>query len=251
MSIRVIPCLLLKAGGLVKSVKFQNERYVGDPLNAVRVFNEKEVDELIFLDITATVEKRSPNFEAMAEIASECFMPLAYGGGISKFEQVRQVFNLGVEKVIINAAAFDSPDLIREVAEVYGSQSVVVSIDVKKSFLGKYSVYTHRGKVDRKISPVEHAKNVAALGAGEIFLNSIERDGTGTGYDLTLIRNVSNVVGVPVVACGGAGGLAHFQDAVENGASAVSAGSLFVYYGKHKAVLITYPTQEELRTLSV
>lgn len=241
---------MLKAGGLVKSVKFQNERYVGDPLNAVRVFNEKEVDELIFLDVTATVENRSPDFDAMAEIASECFMPLAYGGGISTFEQARQVFNLGVEKVIINSAAFGSPDLIREVAEVYGSQSVVVSIDVKKSILGKYSVYTHRGKVDRKVNPVEHAKNVVELGAGEIFLNCIERDGTGAGYDLTLIRNVSNAVGVPVVACGGAGGLAHFREAVENGASAVSAGSLFVYYGKHRAVLITYPTQEELRALS-
>lgn len=249
MSNRVIPCLLLKDGGLVKGVRFKDDKYVGDPLNAVRVFNEKEVDELILLDITATVENRAPCVDVIREIASECFMPLAYGGGVSTLEQVRTIFNSGVEKIILNAAAFDSPDLIRKAAEVYGCQSIVVSMDVKKSLFGKYGVFTHRGRKDRNIDPVAHARNVEALGAGEIFLNSIDRDGTGSGYDLTVVERVAGSVNIPVIACGGAGSTAHLREAVASGASAVSAGSMFVYYGKHRAVLITYPSPTELRSL--
>jgi imidazole glycerol-phosphate synthase subunit HisF len=246
---RVIPCLLLRNGGLVKTVRFKDPTYVGDPINAVRIFNEKEVDELVFLDIGATAAGKGPGFELLNDIASEAFMPFGYGGGISKADQIRRLFALGVEKIVLNTAAEARPELVSEAAALAGSSSVVVSIDVKRSWLGKYSVHTLGGKQDTKRDPVEFAREMQERGAGEILLNSIDRDGTFSGYDLQLIAAVSRAVDIPVVAVGGAGEVRHFREAVDHGASAVSAGSLFVFHGKHKAVLITYPDYTDLEKL--
>ncbi len=244
---RVIPCLLLRNKGLVKTVKFKDPRYVGDPFNAVKIFNDKEVDELIFLDITATLEKRKPNFKIISEIASECFMPFGYGGGISTLEEVQELFNLGVEKVILNTQAAENPSFVERCARLFGSQSIVISIDVKKSLFGKHEVYTRSGTKNIKLEPTLYARQMQEAGAGEIFLNSIDRDGTMQGYDLPLIRKVSEAVKVPVVACGGAEKIEDFEQAVREGrASAVSAGSMFVFHGKHRAVLITYPSIKDL-----
>jgi imidazole glycerol-phosphate synthase subunit HisF len=246
---RVIPCLLLKGQGLVKTINFANPRYIGDPINAVKIFNDKEVHELVFLDISASTEKRSPRLDYISNIASECFMPLGYGGGIKTVKQAEEIFNQGVEKVIINSYAVENPSFIHELADMFGSQSIVISIDVKKNFFGNYQTYTHSGKVITRWDPVTWATEVEKSGAGEIFLNSIDHDGTMKGYDITLIKAVSESVSIPVVACGGAGTLDNFNRAVKDGgASAVAAGSMFVYYGKHNAVLINFPNDEELKS---
>lgn len=244
---RVIPCLLLRNQGLVKTVKFKDPKYVGDPINAVKIFNDKEIDELLFLDITATNERKRPPLKVISEIASECFMPLAYGGGIRTLDDLREIFTVGVEKVCINSYAVEDPAFIGKAADIFGSQSIVVSIDVKKSLLGRYEVHTHGGTRNAKLDPVKHAVAMEQMGAGELFINSIDRDGTMQGYDIGLIRKVASAVRIPVIACGGAGKLADLTDAWKNGgASAVSAGSMFVFHGKHRAVLISYPRQEEL-----
>jgi cyclase len=237
---RVIPCLLLQGEGLVKTITFKNPIYLGDPINIVKIFNDKEVDELVLLDIRATIEK----------IASECFMPLGYGGGIRNVEDMKNLFSLGVEKISINSCAVESPDLIKKATEIFGSQSIVISIDVKKSWLGKYEVVTHGGKRRTGLDPVLFAKQVENLGAGELLLNSVERDGTMQGYDLKLISLIANAVNIPVVACGGAGKLEHLADAVlKGGASAAAAGSFFVFNGPHRAVLISYPLPQELKRI--
>lgn len=244
---RVIPCLLLKNEGLVKTVQFKHPKYVGDPINAVKIFNEKEVDELVFLDTTATIENRKPPIKLISEIATECFMPFCYGGGIRTIEDIAELFKLGVEKVSLNSSAVENPSLISRAADMFGNQSIVVSIDVKKNLFGKYRVFTHGGKRASKHDPVEFAVRMQEAGAGELFLNSIDRDGTMQGYDLDLIRRVSAAVSIPVIACGGAGSLDDFAAAVkQGGASAVSAGSLFVFQGKNRAVLITYPSTKVL-----
>lgn len=245
---RVIPILLLKNQGLVKTTKFKEPKYIGDPLNTVKIFNEKEVDELIIVDITASVENKKINFKLISEIASECFMPLCYGGAIKTLEEIKELFSLGIEKVAINSYAVENPSFIKSAAELFGNQSIVVSIDYKRNFLGKYEIFTHGGTINKKIDPVIYAQKMAELGAGEILLNSIDRDGTMQGYDIDLIKRVSESVNIPVIACGGAGKLDDFTDAVKKGqASAVAAGSMFVYQGKHKAVLISYPAQTELQ----
>ncbi|MHA2602278.1 MAG: AglZ/HisF2 family acetamidino modification protein [Candidatus Thorarchaeota archaeon SMTZ1-83] len=244
---RVIPCLLLRDLGLVKTVKFRDPKYVGDPINAVRIFNDKEVDELVFLDITATVDRRQPQFGLIEDIATECFMPFGYGGGIHDIETASRILKLGSEKVVLNTAAVNL-DLIEEAAQVFGSQSVVVSIDAKQNRRGKYQVFTHSGSFNTKKEPRQHARDVEAAGAGEIVLTSIDRDGTMEGYAIDLLESVTNAVNIPVVACGGAGTLEHFREAVIRAkASAVAAGSMFVFHGPHRAVLISYPTQEELK----
>ncbi len=240
---RVIPCLLLRGHGLVKTRKFKDAVYVGDPVNAVRIFSEKEVDELVVLDIDASREGREPNYELIAEIAGECFMPVAYGGGIRNLEQVRRLIRSGVEKVVINSAATLSTDVITQAAAVFGSQAVVAGIDVRKPLLGGYKVVIKSATQDAGVRLEEHVQRVVKAGAGELLLNSVDRDGTMLGYDLDLIRSVTRAVNVPVVACGGAGTVEHLRQAVhEAGASAVSAGSMFVFHGKHRAVLINYPT---------
>ncbi|CAM5188330.1 Imidazole glycerol phosphate synthase subunit HisF OS=Castellaniella defragrans OX=75697 GN=hisF PE=3 SV=1 [Castellaniella defragrans] len=245
LRVRVIPTLLLRGQGLVKGVKFSNHRYVGDPVNAVRIFNTKEVDELALFDITATSEGRRPNFDLIGEIAAQAFMPLAYGGGVSSIEDVEQLFRIGVEKVVINSAATDS-EFIRRVSHLAGAQSIVGSIDVRKKMLGGYRVCTRSGAVDTKEDPVSYAKRLEDAGVGELIVCSIDREGTEKGYDLDLVAKVSEAVRVPVVASGGAGSLSDMADAVRAGASAVAAGSMFVFHGTHKAVLITYPPYDRL-----
>lgn len=245
--VRVIPVLLIQDGGLVKSVKFKNHKYVGDPINAVKIFNEKEIDEIVILDIDATRQQRGPDMSRIKEIAGEAFIPLAYGGGISNFDQVRELFYLGVEKVIFNFQAFHNPGLITSAAALVGSQSVVVSIDVKKNWLGKPKVMVKNGTENTQEEPVAYAKKMVAAGAGEIFLNVIDRDGTYEGYDLDLVAKISQSVPVPVIACGGAASIDDFGKAVEHGASAVAAGSMFVFQRPHQAVLISYPRQADLR----
>ncbi len=250
LNIRVIPCLLLRNRGLVKTVRFKDPKYVGDPINTVKIFNEKEVDELIFLDITATAENRKPNLKILSEIASECFMPLGYGGGIRDSNDIRSILGLGVEKVIINSYAVEKPPFVKEAADLFGSQSIVVSVDVRKNLLGKYEVFTHGGKKPTRLDPFRFAVEMQSQGAGELFINAIDRDGTMEGYDIELVKRVSGSVDIPVIACGGAGKLQDLADAViSGGASAVAAGSFFVFQGKHRAVLISFPSPGELRKI--
>lgn len=244
---RVMPCLLLEDGRLVKTVRFKKPTYVGDPINAVKIYNEKEVDELILLDITATNENRKPPFDLIEEVAGECFMPLTYGGGIRSIEDIKRIHNLGAEKVAINSQAAETPELIRQAADLFGSQSIVVSIDAQKSLLGKYKVCSHGGSRSTGIDPVTYARQMEDLGAGEILLNAIDCDGTMNGFDVNLINMVAAAVNIPLIALGGAGGIDDLVAAVtRGGASAVAAGSLFVYQGKQRAVLINFPTRREL-----
>jgi len=227
-------------------VKFNNETYVGAPINTVKIYNEMEVDELIFLDIKATIENRKPSFAQIKEIATECFMPFAYGGGIKTIEDMKKIFSLGAEKIVLNNVAVENPSLIKKASEIFGSQSIVVSIDAKKTNSG-YETYTQRATKTTKKDPVSWAKEVEKLGAGEIFLTSIDKDGTFQGYDTELIEKVSKAVAIPVIVCGGAKNLEDFVKAKKCGASAVAAGSLFVYQGPNRSVLINYPSYEELR----
>jgi len=239
--------LLLKGQGLVKTVRFKKPQYIGDPINAVRIFNEKEVDELIILDITATIEGRRPNFELIADIASEAFMPFGYGGGIRNLGDIRTLFNLGVEKVIVNSYAVENPSFVGEVVNIAGSQSVVISIDVRKNVFGRYMAFSQCGqkKVNRELESL--ILQMQELGAGEVILTSIDRDGTMTGYDVGLISKIANILTIPLVACGGAGTPEDFRKAVQAGASAVAAGSMFVFHGRQRAVLISYPEMKKLK----
>lgn len=246
---RVIPCLLLKNGGLVKTQKFANPKYIGDPINAIRIFNEKEVDELIFLDIEASKISREPDYEIVEQLAGECFMPLCYGGGISTVEQVQRLLSLGVEKVSIQTSALSNFDLVSKIASRYGNQSVVVAIDVKKNLLGQYRPYSSAtGKILNE-NWIDFLQSAIAAGAGEILINAVDKDGTMGGMDLALIQSAASVCSVPLIALGGVGSLNDIQAAVKAGASAVSAGSFFVFYGPHRAVLITYPKYDELINL--
>jgi cyclase len=247
---RVIPSLLLRGEGLVKGINFKDYTYVGDPINAVKIFNEKEVDELLFLDILATREHRKISRDLVQKIADECYMPFGVGGGITTVEEIRDLLRAGAEKVCLNSAVLENPGLITAAARIFGSQSIVVSIDVKKGWTGGYTVYGQAGTAKTKREPVAWAQEAARLGAGEILLNSIDRDGTGAGYDLELLRQVAAAVSVPVIAAGGAGKLEHLAAAVyEGGAAAVAAGSFFVFHGRRRAVLINFPTKAELAQL--
>lgn len=244
---RLIPCLSIIDRDLVKTIKFSNPRYLGDPVNAVKIFNGKGVDELCILDIRASTEKIEPNFEFIKDIASEAFMPLSYGGGITTLDQIKRIFYIGYEKVIINTAFYDTPSLITEAANHAGSQSVVVSIDVRNEIFGKRGCYYGGGRVKSGKDPVEMAKKAESLGAGEILLNSINNDGMMKGYDIKLVREVADSVSIPVIACGGAGKIEDFRMALTEGrAHAAAAGSFFVYFGEEKAVLITAPDEREL-----
>ncbi|MFN4081708.1 MAG: AglZ/HisF2 family acetamidino modification protein [Saprospiraceae bacterium] len=239
---RVIPCLLVRGNGLVKTRKFKDAVYIGDPVNAMRIFSEKEVDEIVVLDIDASREGREPNYALIEEMAGEAFMPMAYGGGIRSLDQVRRLIRCGIEKVVINTAATESTAVIRAAAAEFGSQAVVGAVDVRKPLLGRYRVMSKSATVETKLDLEEHIKNLVASGVGEILINSVDRDGMMNGYDLELIKTVTQMVNVPVVACGGAGSIEHLAQAIrEGGASAVAAGSMFVFHGKHRAVLINYP----------
>ncbi len=247
---RVIPVLLLKNKGLVKTVKFKNPKYIGDPLNSIRIFNEKEVDELIFLDIDASKNAMEPDYNLIKDFASECFMPVCYGGGISNIEQIKKIFTLGIEKIAINHSSLQNSNLIKQAVKIYGSQSIVVAIDIKKSFMGKYQIYNHVKKKNLKRTFLEYIKNIEDLGAGEIFINNVDLDGTQKGYDINLLKQVVKHTKIPVIACGGAGKLQDFQIIKkEANISAVAAGSFFVFQGKRNAVLITYPKYQELEKL--
>jgi len=246
LNARVIPCLLLLDGGLTKTTKFKAPSYVGDPLNAVRIFNEKEVDELVVLDIGARRARGAPDFDLIAEIASEAFIPLSYGGAISTLAQAQRLIKSGVEKVVLNTVLAQGAQLMAEIGQVFGRQSVVASIDVKKKLFGGYEVAADGGRQLLGRDPLDYAREMERAGAGEILLNAIDRDGTRIGYDCDLIAHVAGGVGIPVVACGGAGRISDFPMAIRAGASAVAAGSLFVYHGPHRAVLLSYPDRSEL-----
>jgi len=246
---RIIPCLLLSNGGLVKTLKFKDPKYVGDPINAIRIFNEKEVDELMVLDIGASKTGREPDFELIEQFASECFMPLCYGGGIRTFTHARRLFSSGVEKVCLQSAALENPALISQIAEYYGSQAVVVSADVKKGWFGGKKLYASRTGKTLDIPVSDFLTRCVEAGAGEVLLNAVDRDGTMEGMDLDLIRETAGKLPVPLIAVGGAGSLADMKAAVEAGASAVAAGAFFVFHGPHRAVLITYPQYNELEDL--
>jgi cyclase len=246
LSTRVIPCLLLRGAGLVKTRRFKNPVYVGDPINAIKIFNDKEVDELVLLDITASRQGSGPAWTVIEEVASECFMPLTYGGGVTSVEQVRRIFRLGVEKVVLNSALLSRPEVLRDASRDYGAQALVASIDVRRKLFGRYEVMAAGGTRSTGLDPVDHARRCEDAGAGEILLNAIERDGTMEGYDLELIAKVAAAVSIPVVAAGGAGSHADFAAAAHKGAAAVSAGAMFVFHGPHRAVLITYPPRAAL-----
>lgn len=247
---RIIPCLLVKEKGLVKTVNFKSPKYVGDPINAVRIFNEKEVDELIVVDIDATAEKREPDYALIESLAMECRMPLCYGGGVTSSEQIQKIVQLGVEKVSMSAAAINNPQLVTEAARRVGNQSVVVVLDVKKRFLGKYEVCTHNGTVSTGQSPSEVAKRMEDSGAGEIVINSIDNDGVMKGYDLALVEKVRSSINIPMTVLGGAGSLRDIGQLISKyGAIGAAAGSLFVFKGVYKAVLINYPNRAEKDSL--
>jgi cyclase len=247
---RVIPVLLLKNLGLVKSLKFKDYNYIGDPINAVKLFNDLRADELVFLDILASKEKRTIQLSFVQKVGDECNMPFSVGGGIKTIADIKQILNAGAEKVIINTYAAENPEFIKQAAMEFGSSTIVVSIDVKKSLFGKEGTYIFGGSKSTNYNPVDFAKLMEEKGAGELIINSIEKDGTMEGYDLNLVKKVSEAVTVPVIACGGAGNNTHLAEGIKTGyASAVAAGSMFVYHGPRKAVLINYPSKDELQKI--
>jgi cyclase len=245
--VRIIPVLTVDKEKLVKTVKFKKPNYIGDPINAVKIFNEKEVDEIVLLDITATKQNREPNFAFIEEICSEAFMPFAYGGGITTLKQIEKLFKLGIEKVVLNSCIDTNFNLIKEASNIFGSQSIVISLDLKKNIFGKYQLMKKSGSKKIQYSLEDYITKIEEHGAGEIFLNVIDRDGTYLGYECSLIQSVSNLTTLPVVACGGANSNKSFKNAILSSASAVAAGSLFVYRGKTNGILINYPSQEQLR----
>lgn len=246
---RVIPILLLQNRGLVKTTKFKDPRYLGDPHNAVRIFNEKEVDEIVILDIGASRDSRDPDFDFICGIATECFMPLAYGGGIRDVDQARRLFSSGVERVILRTSAMTNPRIVSEIASFAGSSSIAIAIDVHRTRLGKYRLSAPGTPLDGSSNWMEEMKRLVDAGAGEVILNSVDRDGTMTGMDTDLIRLVSDRLSVPLLAVGGVGSLTDIKEGIEAGASAIGAGSFFVYHGPRRAVLITYPSYQELTDL--
>lgn len=248
---RVIPCLLLQDGGLVKTVRFGRPRYVGDPVNTVRIFNDKYVDELVLLDIRASRAGSEPDYDLIEQLAGECFIPLCYGGGIRTAAQARRIVAAGVEKLAMNSLLLDDPAQFAAMSCEFGASSTVASIDVKRDLFGRERVFHPGKRCLTRLDPVEHAKAAVRAGAGEIFLNSVDRDGTGKGFDLDLVRRIAAAVPVPVTVCGGAAGFDDLRAALQAGAAAVGAGSLFVFYGPHRAVLINYPAYATVRELCI
>jgi cyclase len=234
--------LLVKNNGLVKTVKFDNPKYLGDPINAVRIFNEKQVDELIVVDIDASIEKRPPDFKLIENLAIQCRMPLCYGGGIHNVEDASKIFSLGVEKVALSSGAIQKPSLVKEIASLVGSQSVVIVVDVKLNLKGEYTIWTHNAKVNTGLDPVLFAKQMVDFGAGEIIVNSIDNDGLMKGYDLNIVTKIHEAISIPMSVLGGAGSLDDIGKLINRfGIIGAAAGSLFVFKGVYKAVLINYP----------
>jgi cyclase len=248
---RVIPALLLNQTGLVKTTQYKNPKYVGDPINVIRIFNDKEVDELLLLDIYASKEKREPNYNLITELAGECYMPMTYGGGISNFEQADKIFSCGVEKICLQSAVICNPSFISDLAKYFGTQSIMISVDVKKNSFGQPSFFHASEEKILELDLLSLIKKFVNAGAGEILLNVVDKEGTLSGPDLKLIQKISQLIEVPLIASGGISSLADIKAAVDAGASAVAAGAFFVYYGPHKAVLITYPKYSELEKLLI
>ncbi|MCG7280435.1 AglZ/HisF2 family acetamidino modification protein [Chryseobacterium taklimakanense] len=247
---RIIPSLLIQDKGLVKTVNFKNPKYVGDPINAVKIFNEKAVDELAVFDIDATAKGLEPDYTLIERLANQSRMPLCYGGGVKTVEQAQKIFSLGIEKIALSSAVLENPGLISEIAERVGSQSVIVVLDVKKKLFGGYEVYTHNGKKATGINPVKFAEEAQRLGAGEIVINSIDQDGMMKGYDMNLIDRIREKISLPLTVLGGAGSLADIKKVIDkHGIIGVAAGSLFVFKGIYKAVLINYPDKNEKENL--
>lgn len=246
---RVIPSLLLQGNGLVKTLKFRDPVYIGDPINAIRIFNEKEVDELLVLDIRASKEGREPNYHLIEKVAGECFMPLTYGGGIRTLEQARRIFSIGVEKISVQTSALDNLSIVREISNKFGSQSIVVSIDVERNFIGHPRLRRNSPGGGFKNNWLDFAKMAVEAGAGEILLNAVNKDGTLSGPDLSLISQASKEIPVPLIAVGGVASLQDIKKCVDAGASAVAAGAFFVFHGPYRAVLITYPDYSEIQTV--
>ncbi len=247
---RAIPCLLVRLGRLVKTIRFDRPNYVGDPINAVRIFNDMEVDEIIVLDIGATPDGTGIPFDLIGEMAGECFMPMVYGGGVRTVEEARRILGLGVEKVAINTALGGDLSLVRRMADAFGAQALVASVDVRRRMFGGYRVCTHGGRQAIKIELVDWVRDLEKSGAGEILVTSIDRDGTMNGYDIDLVRLVTGSVRVPVIAAGGAGSVHDMSEVVvRGGASAAAVGSLAVYQGRNRAVLINFPTPRQLKAV--
>ena len=247
---RIIPTLLLRNLGLVKSVGFKDYKYIGDPINAVKIFNDLKADELVFLDILASKEKRVISLDFVLKVGDEANMPFSVGGGLRTIRDIRSVLRAGAEKVVINTFAVEDPSFIRTAADEFGSSTITVCIDVKKKIFGKQQVYIYGGSKSTSLDPVSFAIMMGEMGAGELIINSIDRDGSMEGYDIELIKTVSDSVTIPVVALGGAGKVEDLNEAVQNGhASAVAAGSMFVFHGPRRAVLINYPQPEELKNI--
>lgn len=250
LKIRIIPILLLENNGLVKTKQFKKRTYIGDSINAIKIFNEKEVDELVVLDIDASKKTKEPNFALLKELATECFMPFGYGGGIKKLEHIQKLFSLGIEKVIINSALQEDRKFIEEAIQIYGSQSIVASVDIKKTFFGSYSIYNHvkRKNITKDIK--SYIQELEEFGFGEIIVNNIDKDGMMNGYDLTLLKILEDSTRLPIVHAGGAKNLNDIKLAVSEGATSLAAGSMFVFQGEHNAVLISYPKYKELEKIS-
>lgn len=247
---RIIPCLQLIDESLVKTIQFKKHRYIGDPINTVRIFNELEVDELCFLDIRATIQKRAPNFKILSEIANECFMPLSYGGGVKDAETAKKILSIGFEKIVLNTAAIENPNLITKIAEHSGNQSIIVSIDIKKSIFGNYVVSSHDGTKKTKLNPLAWAQQAEELGAGELLITSMDRDGTWKGFDIEITKNISENVNIPVIANGGAGSIEDIGKIVNEGnVSAVALGSMVVYQQKGMGVLVNFPDKIKLKNV--
>ncbi|MCX7697960.1 MAG: AglZ/HisF2 family acetamidino modification protein [Candidatus Goldbacteria bacterium] len=246
---RIIPAILIKKNGVYKGVKFKQHQYVGDPINTVKIFNDKRVDELIILNIENSLHHQPPDIAFIQKIASEAFMPLAYGGGIKDIETAEKIFQCGIEKIILNTHAFINPNLISDMSKKFGSQSIAVSIDMKRNWRGHYDCYIYSATKKIKGDPLEWALKFESLGAGEIILNSIDRDGTMSGYDLNIIKKISEHLKIPVVALGGAGNIEHFILAFQHGAHACSAGSMFVFWGSLKGILINYINEQDIKKI--
>lgn len=247
---RIIPSLLIQDNGLVKTINFKNPKYVGDPINAVKIFNEKAVDELAVFDIDATVKNLEPNYSLIERLAIQSRMPLCYGGGVKTVEQAQRIFGLGIEKIALSSAVLEKPELITEIASRVGNQSVIVVLDIKKKMLGGYEVLTHNGKKSTGIDPIKFVQKAQQLGAGEIILNSIDKDGVMKGYDLTLIAKLREFIHIPMTVLGGAGSLDDIKQVIDKfGVIGVAAGSLFVFKGVYRAVLINYPIKDEKNSL--
>lgn len=246
---RLIPCLLIRNQDLVKTIQFNKDRYLGDAVNAVKIFNDREADELIILDITATKENKEPDFEYLKKITQQCFMPACYGGGVHSYETTKKLFEIGFEKVAINTALYYNPELIRILVGDFGSQSIVGAMDIKKARSGEYEVWIKDAMVNTHLNPVEYAQRAEQLGIGELFINFIDRDGMMQGMDCAMIRDITGKISVPTIVCGGVGKLEDCADGIKNGASAVACGSLFSFWGRNRAVLINYPNQKEIQIL--